>query len=490
MRKHFLALIALALVFAVSAGDFASAADVKMTGILRLRGSSTDNGDQNDAATSHDGIQKIDSLWRPRWTATSLGGKIVGMVELDARGDATNANSEDRAGAEFNRYLLDFLIPGTAFRFRFGRTDWVDPSKEIFSSNGVNRVFGYGLYGKINDTFSLSAWNTQFTEGNAAASDDNNYFLSLIWKAAPAVTLTPWIAWEKFNAVTAGASPAADGSVALSTVTADSTERDIWMYALNAKAKFGIASLDTTVIIQDGKLDFGRAINSGNANNNTDVNAVKAAARPDTDIEGYAVLIRLWLNFGKLKVGFYGTFMPGDDDPTDAADDLGTQFDGKLTRFVPPGGGGDNGNCSIDGPQIYTRRRFTTHTTNFRRENRCGSGDGAVKGNGSAIYEILASYRLTKTLVLDGNVSLIRSAAKRADQDTTGDGVADGDTYNSSKDIGTEIDISGRWDMYKGLYTRLTYAYLFAGDYGKLNTATARDNDDTWALYFELRHTF
>ena len=487
MRKHFLALIALAL--AVSAADFAGAADVKMTGRMRFRGSTTDNADQNDR--THDGTQRIDSQWRPRWTATSEGGKVKGLVELDARGDATNANSEDRADAQWNRYIVDFLIPGTAFRFRFGRTDWSDPSKEIFDSGGENRVWGYGLYGPINKSLTLSAFNTQFADGTTAASDDNDYFLSLAWKAAPAVTITPWIAWEKFNGATTGADPSAtDGSVALSTVTADSTERDIWFYGLNVKAKYGIASLNTTVILQDGKLDFGRAINSGNATNNTDVNAVKAAARPDTDIEGYAVLIRLWLNFGKLKVGFYGTFMPGDDDPTDAADDLGTQFDGKLTRFVPPGGGGDNGNCSIDGPQIYTRRRFTTHTTNFRRENRCGSGDGAVKGNGSAIYEILASYRLTKTLVLDGNVSLIRSAAKRADQDTTGDGVADGDTYNSSKDIGTEIDISGRWDIYKGLYTRVTYSHLFAGDYGKLNTATALDNDDTWALYWEVRHTF
>ncbi|MBT7856563.1 MAG: hypothetical protein HN720_06530, partial [Nitrospinaceae bacterium] len=80
--------------------------------------------------------------------------------------------------------------------------------------------------------------------------------------------------------------------------------------------------------------------------------------------------------------------------------------------------------------------------------------------------------------------------AKRADQDTTGDGIADGNTYNSSKDIGTEVDISARWDIYKGLFARVTYAYLFAGDYGKLNTAAALDNDDSWALYYEFRYTF
>ncbi|MBT3350613.1 MAG: hypothetical protein HOC91_02145 [Nitrospinaceae bacterium] len=490
MRKYSLALIVVALVFAVSATEYASAADVKMTGVIRQRGSSTDNMDQDDSATSHDSLQKIDTLWRPRWNVSAFGGKAKVTLELDARGDATSGNATGRADAEFNRFLFDTAIPGTSFRFKFGRSDWFDPSKEIFGSNGVTRRFGWGVYGKINKSLSLYAFNNQFTDGQTAASDDNDYFLQLAWKAAPNITITPWVAWEKFNAVTTGADPASDGSVALSTVTTDSTERDIWMYGLNAKAKFGIASLNTTVVIQDGKLDFGRAVNSGNANNDTNVNATKAAARSDIDIEGYAVLIRLWLNFGKLKVGFYGTFMPGDDDATDVADDLGTQFDGKLTRFVPTGGGGDNGNCSINGPQIYTRRRYTTHTTGFSRENRCGSGDGAAKGNGSAIYEILASYKLSKALRFDGNVSLIRTAAKRADQDTTGDGIADGNTYNSSKDIGTEVDISARWDIYKGLFARVTYAYLFAGDYGKLNTAAALDNDDSWALYYEFRYTF
>ena len=66
----------------------------------------------------------------------------------------------------------------------------------------------------------------------------------------------------------------------------------------------GIASLNATFVLQEGKLDFGRAVNSGNANNTTDVNATATAARQDTDIDGYAVLIRLWLNFGKAKLGF------------------------------------------------------------------------------------------------------------------------------------------------------------------------------------------
>lgn len=485
MRKYFLALIALALMFSVTAVDFASAADIKMTGVMRFRGTSSDDADQIDTTGNHDGRQKIDSLWRPRWTMSSHGGKVKGVLELDATGNSTSANSEGRANAEWNRYIVDFLVPGTTFRFRFGRTDYVDPSKEIFGSTGVNRVWGYQLYGKINKTLSLTAFNTQFTEGNNVNSDDNDYYLALAWKAAPAITLTPWIAWEKYGATTTGGTPAANGAVAKSTVSSAATERDIWFYALNAKAKFGIASLNATVVIQDGTLDFGRAVNSGNSTNNTDVNAAATAPRADTDVESYAVLIRLWLNFGKLKVGFYGTFMPGDDDATDASGDLGTQADNKLTRFLPPGGGGDSGNCNINGPQIVTRRRFSTSSISFKRESRCGSGDGGEDMNGSRIYEILAKYSVTKALLVEGNVSFIQTDAKRADGS---DG--NGTVYNSSKDIGTELDLSAKYTIYKGLWLRLTYAHLFAGDYGKENVATARDNDDTWALYSELRYTF
>ncbi|HBK79727.1 MAG TPA: hypothetical protein DDZ83_08625, partial [Nitrospinae bacterium] len=59
-----------------------------------------------------------------------------------------------------------------------------------------------------------------------------------------------------------------------------------------------------------------------------------------------------------------------------------------------------------------------------------------------------------------------------------------------SKDAGSELDISTKYFLYKGLFAKLTYAYLFAGDYGKSDTVGTRDFDDTWALYWELRHTF
>lgn len=463
MRKYFIALIAVALVFAVTAVDFASAADIKMTGVMRMRGHNVNDADQNSNAS--DGRETIDSLWRPRWTMTSLGGKIKGTLELDATGATTSANGAGRSDAQWNRYIVDFLIPGSTMRFRFGRSDWTSPDRQIFNSVGTSRNWGYGLYGKINKNLSLNAWDSQTSEGGAAASDANVYHAALTYKASRSLTLSPWVAFDVDNGVTAS-------TVA---VNAASTDRKLNMYGLNAKAKMGIASLDVSGVIQRGKLDFGRGVNDPTLGN-----------RKDTDVAGYAILVKLWLNFGKMKLGFNGVFMPGDDDPTSAAGDLGTQFDNKLTRFVAA-------DCVVDGPQIITRRRFHTTGSGFRGENRCGSGNGGANGNGSQILELLATYKVSKALSLTGNVSLISSAAKRADVDTTGDGVADGATFKSSKNVGTEIDVSAKYDIYKGLWVRGTYSHLFAGDYGVANTAAGVatvDNDDTTMMHFELRYTF
>lgn len=146
-------------------------------------------------------------------------------------------------------------------------------------------------------------------------------------------------------------------------------------------------------------------------------------------------------------------------------------------------------------PQLLTRRRYSTLNPNFAVENRCGCGDGGARMNGAQIYELLVKYQITKPLSFMGNISIIRSAAKRADLDdgsnggVAGDGIAD-TTFNSAKDFGTEIDLSLRYNVYKGFFTRLTFAYMFAGDYGKATGTGLRDFDDTWGLFSEMRFTF
>ena len=485
MRKFFMALAVVIVTLAVAAPDIVSAADFKYSGLFRYRGSSSEDTDRDD--TAHDSDQSHDSLWRPKFTATSLKGKIKAVAELNA-GSNSSFDSTARPNVDFNKLSVDFAVPGTTLRYRFARSDWKDPTGEIIGGAGVYRQWGHGIYGKLTKTVSLNAWNSQLSEGDGSFTDDNDYYAAFAWKAAPNITLTPWIGWQ-YNKGTGNERlnnldpENADGANAGNTIldgttnlpTAASSDRDIWYYALHLNAKFGIASIKATGVINNGEIDFSRGVN--------------ADGRSDLDVEGYAVLIRSWLNFGKLKVGFYGSWLPGDKDITSATGDFGTQPDNKLTRFTSMRNGDSTGSgCAIDGPQLYTRRRYSTKVVGFT-DNRCGNGDGGARGNGSHIYELLLKYKLTKQLGLEGNISFIRSAAARADIDTDADGVAD-TLFVSAKDVGTELDISAKYDIYKGLWARLTYAHLFAGDYGKSSTVGTRAFDDSWALYWELRHTF
>ena len=337
---------------------------------------------------------------------------------------------------------------------------------------GLNRIEGWGLRGKLSKSLRFEIWNTQIADGGASATDDNNYLLSVGW-STPGLKITPWLGWEKHNAATTG-------TTAISDTT---TERDIWYYGLNVNAKFGKLKLNVTGVLEDGTFDFGRGVHSTGCQ--------------DTDIEGYAVLIRSWVDIGRgLKVGFYGVFMPGDDDVTSAVGDLGTQPDNKLKRFTPfhtRGSANDTlGSCRLDGPQLLTRRRYHTFAIGYAGENRCGNGDCGARMNGIQLYEFLFSYKVTKSFTLQGNYSLIRSAASRATIDNNANGIEDaGDTtFVDSKDAGSELDISAKYFLYKGFFAKMTYADLFASDYSKSDAVGTRDFDDTWALYWELRHTF
>jgi len=490
MRKILMALAVMVVAIAVSAPHIASAAALKVSGFWRYRGITQDNADRDDTKQPNDSKQFSDALIRPRWTFTSLKGKIVALYELDFDSGfefATSASSSDRQSVGTNRYTLDFAIPGTKARFRIGKTDWISPDKEIMASAGVNRIGGWGIRGKLSKSLRFEVWNTQINDGGAASSDDNDYFAGLTW-TSPGLKISPWIAWEKFNGVSAtpftDTSSTVDDSLTDAFVlNADSTERDIWYYGVNVRATFGKIKVNVSGVLEDGTLDFGRGVNAGTV-------GLAEGVRQDTDIQAYIILIRSWLDLGRgLKVGFYGHFTPGDDDVTSATGDLGTQPDGKLTRFTAMKGGGA---CRLTGPQLFTRRRYNSVASGNAAESQCLNGDGGEKMNGAQVYEILFTYKVSKALTVKGNYSIIRSAASRSTIDKNFNGIEDAgdDIFGDAKDVGTEFDAAVVWNIYKGLTTTMSYAHLFAGDYGKSAAAGTRDLDDTWMLVWNLTHKF
>lgn len=452
MRKYLLALATGLLAASLAAPSFA--ADFKYTGFFRLRGITADDLDRNEDTNT--GFQYMDALVRPRFTATSEGGKLWAIYELDYNsavggGNHVYGSSTADQNVAINRWVIDFAVPGTTLRTRVGRTDYTDPTTEIFDSVGAHRQDGIAVYGKLAGPVSLSAFTTKLSEGLAAATDADNYYVALEWKAAPQIAVTPWVALSRANG------------------TSNTNDYELYYYALHGKGKVGIVDFEAQGIWQDGTA----AEVTG---------AGKAAGLRDIDIEAWAFLLRTWVTFGKLKVGFFYTYLSGDDDPVSATGNGAQQPDGELGRFVFPTSAG-----WLQGPNILTGRRWSTITTaNTAATNnvvsiRTGTSDGRnTQPNGLNMPEILVQYQLTPTFMLDGGVSLIYSAEKAPQVGAT--------TYKSDKHYGTAVEAGFRWKIYKELSLNMVGSYLWAGDYGQ--PTAGQSWDDSWAVYYEFFYTF
>lgn len=490
MRKLLLALFAATLLVAFTAPSYA--ADFKFSGFFRLRGLSSNNTDRDD--DTHDGIQYFDALSRPRFTAKTDGGKVWVVWEpewTNANGGFTTAG---RHAVGTNRWVVDFAVPGSKLRARWGRTDYVSPDKEIFDSSGRSRKPGLALYGKLSSNLSLSLFNTKTREDTTGASDDADaYYLGLTWKASPNVTLTPWVANSRDNKSDMG--------------------YDYWYTALHATAKVGIMSLKATGVYQTGAVSEGGSVPGATTTTYPTKNPIGCAGggdecapenriyapvkktamtdRPDVDVSAWGFILRTSFAMGKLKLMANLVSFSGDDDPIVAAGHQALQPDKELSRFTFPGLGGYGW---VEGGHIMTSRRWTTTGNSVRNVTLTGNGSNRQL-NGANVLEGLFEYKVSKTFTLGGGLSFYQSAesAPNICNDANKNSVCDSGeemktVYDDSKDFGTEFNLGFKWKIYPKFELRVVGAYLFAGDYGKVEGD--EDLDDTWVAAWTIRHFF
>ena len=451
MKKFLLAVFALALVVAFTAPAHAAKSmkkpakkmmkgpSLKMTGLFRVRGLSTNNEDRND--DDQDGVQFYEQLVRPRFTITSLGGKMVAMWEADVTvyqchnheatkcenpadadagdrsisGGKSGAFGGDGRDVRTNRVIFDFAIPGSALRMRLGRMDYTSPDGEIFDTGGKSRLPGIAVYGKLSKTVSLSMFNSKRDGGTSAENDDqDNYMVALGMKVSPTLSLTPWVA----NSRDSG-DAAKEGY-------------DYWYGALTAKAKVGVFSLNATGVVQAGEMSS------------------------TEDISAWGLLVRASTSLGRLKLMGNVTLLSGDD----------TADDGEKGQFTTPGNGASGW---FQGGQIMTAKRWMSFNNKLRdREYK--------KANGMVVLEGLMEYKVSNTLTIGGGVSVYQSAEASL-----------APNVNDSKDVGTEVNVGLSWNIYPGLNLKAVGAYMANGDYG---VAEGVKPDDTWLVGWQLDHTF
>ena len=362
MRKILLALFALALVVAFTAPSYA--ADFKMTGLYQVRGTSNNaNADGDDDADDKDNY--LEALIRPRFTAKSGAVTTVWEPEFQsAHGGFTDAS---RQTVGVNRWAIDFAIPGSNLRMRWGRWDRFSPDKEIYDSGGRTREPGVGVYGKLSKNMSLSMFYIKNSEDKSSDNaDKEDYYASVGIKVSPTLTLSPWAANSRDGA---------DGGY------------DYSFLGLHAKGKVGILSLNATVVGQEGEIAGG------------------------TDLSGWALLVRTSASLGKLKLEGNLTMLSGDDG-SDA---------NETGKFHFPQ---NNGSGWLHGSHIMSSRRWDSINNDLKNVTLVGAAvgkDPAHSLNGAVVLEGVGEYKVSKTFSLGGGVSVYSSAESHpgANMDTS-----------------------------------------------------------------------
>ncbi len=429
MRKILLALFAMVLVVAFTAPSYA--ADFKYSGFFRIRGIAGNNGDRDE--DNDDSISGFDALTRPRFTAKTDKGKIWALWEIDWFEESGNSNANTvfgrdrgRVGVGTNRWVVDFAVPGSKFRARWGRTDFTSPDKQIFDSAGASRWPGMAVYGKLSKNISLSMFMARRgTSGSglrmgAEDANDDRYYGSVGIKVSPAVTLTPWLALAR-----------------------DGQGKSLTYAALHAKGKVGIVGLNLSGVSVSGDAD------------------------EDTDASGWALLASGKASLGKLTLIGTAILLSGDDEADDGEE-------GKFANLMPGGG------QFISGVMV-TDRSTTGGITSFRARLQGGAGPTRATRfqnlNGAVVLGGDAVYKVTKTFKIFGGVHIYQSAEEAPGADMVDD-----------TNFGTEFNTGFHWNVYPKLQLRTQFAYLSAGDYGK--AMSDDDFDDSWTAMFSLRHGF
>lgn len=165
MKKYLV--MAIVGVFLLATVLPAIAADFKFSGSYRMRGYYYDNI-KNQAKDVDDKYVETQTRLRPKFTATSEGGKLVGVMYLEigditwGKGGGADGNlfggtssrtapssggevGTDGVNVETKQAYIDFEVPGTPVRARFGLQDWISSKSMIFDDDFA----GFKVYGKV-----------------------------------------------------------------------------------------------------------------------------------------------------------------------------------------------------------------------------------------------------------------------------------------------------------------------------------------------------
>jgi len=382
--------------------------------------------------------------WPYRWGTTQSGANAMGKW------------GAEQATVEVKQAYIDFKIPGIQC------PTWVRAGVQYFMLRPV--VFlaapGSGISFRSSmpfgdGTFGLSGgWGKirDFDEGSQSA---NLFYLAGDYKAKAGIS----------------------GGLYVTLATGERRagvkmdDGNIWWIGLYSDGKVGPANYNLDVIYNTGKEDYSVA--------------------QDIKYNGWLARVVLTYPYEQFNFGLGGLYVSG-------ANYKKVQK-GKYTGFALPYGtetmgpnadsvivlGGWNGGPGPMGDAGMTTVPWTQQRVTGSQFDLACRGWPGIWG-----VRLFADYKANKWLTLSGQVAYWGDTVKygNAFEGTFGTPI---DRKYDKDDIGFEVDLGAKIDIYKNLTWRLTFGYLFAGDAADGKTAAnEKKADDPYAFISTLIYTF
>jgi hypothetical protein len=486
MNKKLVGLaLAVAMMFGIA--SMASAAvKFKFGAWMRYRGVLTDNQDRLDTIKgsgtnlARDDWKYYDQVFRPYFKASTDFARMYFQLDIPKFNlvggeDGSNFGTGLVAFSDFGRtdvsvvtYKLQVKVPAVPGNW------WVTMGYDnVFLPRGLVgrlpslREFGIQIKGNLG-IFKpqIEIWkrdeSASGTLGLSFADDDDIYIGKLPFSPMKGVRILPYLVYHEQNR------------------TAARSEKITSVYGgISASARHKVFTGKVDFVYQNGTID-----------------RESSDATADSDVSAYVLWLQGGVTLGAANLSVNYVLSSGD---SDQSDDSENQFFGIGCSPVT----GDTGcDARTQGPtDMWFGDKYNDTVTVGSRNiggNTGGTGGRYARGNGVEVLSFDASYKVLKNLIFQSTLGAIWSAHSRPDL------TANGSTpFKRSRYIGTEIDVSATYTLYKGVSVTGGIDYLIAGDYGELATAgplasqvpggtnrAVNNNDNSWQAVWKLQWFF
>lgn len=471
--------LAVAMTFGVAATAMA-AVNMKIGGFIRYRGVTVENQDRlkhvAGSDLGRDTWRYYDHVFRPYFIAT-YEDKARAYFQLDipswgqvggegGRNFGTGFLSRDIDEVRVVNYNLQVKLPwGNGWFFRIGRDNVFLPRGLVGRLPNL-REFGLQVWGKVGaakvrlETYKRDETSNS-TLGLDVADDDDVYIAKISLSPMKGVRMQPYFVFHRANRTATSAALV-----------------NMFYPGIELSARYRNFTGKVDFVFQTGDIDY-----------------TVADGTSDKDVEAWVVWTQVSAKYGAATVSFNYVAATGDNDQADTEEN---QFFAIGCAFTD--GVGCDARSQGPSDMWFGDKYNDTATVGSRNigGNTGGTGGRYARGNGTQTYSIDVSYRASKKLLLQGTIAGIYSMFMRPDLSANGD-----NAFKTSRHIGTEINLSSTYSLYKGVSFTGGFDYLAAGDYGELKTEVAdasqvaggttrlvNSNADSWQAVWKLQWFF